>query len=188
MIESKSDHAPQSRPGYPKRGPPSSRHPPARPIATGRFSGPEPPASRYPHESLANAVDCAHDATTRSLCDFCRVDDSEKARPRLIKMFIIAWPSINSNRSLRILLLPGTQRLRSCPSKCKVGDHIGLFEACSTFTRATARRLAESPTEPSVSNSRPLVILLGTSAAMRYGEGNRSRICGGRPMRTILVS
>jgi hypothetical protein len=26
-----------------------------------------------------------------------------------------------------------------------VGDHIGLFEACSTFTRLTACRLAASP-------------------------------------------
>ena len=31
-------------------------------------------------------------------------------------------------------LFPCTQRLRPSPSLCKVGDHIGLFEACSTFT------------------------------------------------------
>jgi len=44
--------------------------------------------------------------------------------------------------------LPCTQRRRPSPSLRKVGDHIGLFEACSTFTRVTACRLAESPKRP----------------------------------------
>ena len=42
--------------------------------------------------------------------------------------------------------LPCTQRRRPSPSYCKVGDHISLFEACSTFTRVTACTLAESLT------------------------------------------
>jgi hypothetical protein len=37
------------------------------------------------------------------------------------------------------------QRRRPSPSECKVGVHIGRFEACSTFTRITACRLAASP-------------------------------------------
>ena len=37
------------------------------------------------------------------------------------------------------------QRRRPSPSDCKVGVHIGRFEACSTFTRVTACRLAASP-------------------------------------------
>ena len=37
------------------------------------------------------------------------------------------------------------QRRRPSPSECKVGVHIGRFEACSTFTCVTACRLAASP-------------------------------------------
>jgi len=37
------------------------------------------------------------------------------------------------------------QRRRPSPYWSKVGDHIGLFEACSTFTRVSACRLAASP-------------------------------------------
>ena len=37
------------------------------------------------------------------------------------------------------------QRRRPSPSDCKVGVHIGRFEACSTFTCVTACRLAASP-------------------------------------------
>ena len=37
------------------------------------------------------------------------------------------------------------QRLRPSPSFCRVGVHIGHFEACSTFTRVTACLLAASP-------------------------------------------
>src|SRR5271165_1095310 len=37
------------------------------------------------------------------------------------------------------------QRRRPSPSECEVGDHIGRFEACSTFTCVTACRLAASP-------------------------------------------
>ena len=43
---------------------------------------------------------------------------------------------------------PCSQRLRPSPYPRKVGDHIGLFEACSTFTGdypTEADRLAESP-------------------------------------------
>ena len=40
------------------------------------------------------------------------------------------------------------QRRRPSPSECRVGVHIGRFEACSTFTRITACRLAESPLRP----------------------------------------
>jgi len=43
---------------------------------------------------------------------------------------------------------PCTQRRRPSPSLRKVGDHIRRFEACSTFTRVTACRLAESPKRP----------------------------------------
>jgi hypothetical protein len=43
---------------------------------------------------------------------------------------------------------PCTQRRRPSPYTCKVGDHIGRFEACSTFTRVTACQLAESPKRP----------------------------------------
>ena len=48
---------------------------------------------------------------------------------------------------------PSPQRRRPSPSKCEVGVHIGRFEACSTFTRVTACRLAESPSDPSVSKA-----------------------------------
>ena len=37
------------------------------------------------------------------------------------------------------------QRQRPSPSHCRVGVHIGRFEACSTFTHVTACRLAASP-------------------------------------------
>ena len=37
------------------------------------------------------------------------------------------------------------QRLRPSPPSCRVGVHIGRFEACSTFTRVTACLLAASP-------------------------------------------
>ena len=37
------------------------------------------------------------------------------------------------------------QRQRPSPSECKVGVHIGRFEACSTITCVTACRLAASP-------------------------------------------
>ncbi len=37
------------------------------------------------------------------------------------------------------------QRLRPSPRCCRVGVHIGRFEACSTFTRVTACLLAASP-------------------------------------------
>jgi len=37
------------------------------------------------------------------------------------------------------------QRLRPSPSICRVGVHIGHFEACSTFTHVTACLLAASP-------------------------------------------
>jgi hypothetical protein len=37
------------------------------------------------------------------------------------------------------------QRLRPSPPCCRVGVHIGRFEACSTFTRVTACLLAASP-------------------------------------------
>src|SRR5208282_2428612 len=43
--------------------------------------------------------------------------------------------------------LPCTQRRRPSPYTCKVGDHIGLFEACSTFTGdygLSARRVAKA--------------------------------------------
>ncbi len=40
---------------------------------------------------------------------------------------------------------PARQRLRPSLSLCKVGIHIGRFEACSTFTRVTACLLAASP-------------------------------------------
>ena len=50
------------------------------------------------------------------------------------------------------------QRQRPSPSVCRVGVHIGRFEACSTFTRVTACRLAESPCDPSVSKA-PTVLL-----------------------------
>ena len=49
---------------------------------------------------------------------------------------------------------PCTQRLRPSPYTRKVGDHIGLFEACSTFTGyygLSARRVAYS--DPSVSKA-----------------------------------
>ena len=42
---------------------------------------------------------------------------------------------------------PCTQRRRPSPYTCKVGDHIGLFEACSTFTGdygLSARRVAKA--------------------------------------------
>ncbi len=45
------------------------------------------------------------------------------------------------------------QRQRPSLSLCEVGVHIGRFEACSTFTRVTACRLAESPCDPSVSKA-----------------------------------
>ena len=37
------------------------------------------------------------------------------------------------------------QRQRPSPLSCRVGVHIGRFEACSTFTHVTACRLAVSP-------------------------------------------
>src|SRR5271169_343871 len=49
---------------------------------------------------------------------------------------------------------PCTQRRRPSPSSRKVGDHIRLFEACSTFTGyygLSARRVAYS--DPSVSKA-----------------------------------
>ena len=49
---------------------------------------------------------------------------------------------------------PCTQRRRPSPSMRKVGDHIGLFEACSTFTGyygLSARRVAYS--DPFVSKA-----------------------------------
>ena len=42
---------------------------------------------------------------------------------------------------------PRTQRLRPSLFRCKVGVHIGLFEACSTFTGdygRSARRVAKA--------------------------------------------
>ena len=51
----------------------------------------------------------------------------------------IAHGTAYSNR------FPARQRLRPSPYACKVGAHIGLFEACSTFTRVTACLLAASP-------------------------------------------
>ena len=45
------------------------------------------------------------------------------------------------------------QRQRPSPYRCRVGVHIGRFEACSTFTHVTACRLAESPSDPSVSKA-----------------------------------
>jgi len=51
----------------------------------------------------------------------------------------IARGTVYSNRAL------ARQRLRPSPSQCKVGAHIGRFEACSTFTRVTACLLAASP-------------------------------------------
>jgi len=42
---------------------------------------------------------------------------------------------------------PCTRRRRPSPYTCKVGDHIGLFEACSTFTGdygLSARRVAKA--------------------------------------------
>src|SRR6516165_4763723 len=42
----------------------------------------------------------------------------------------------------------GHQRRRPSPYTRKVGDHIGRFEACSTFTRVTACQLAEPPKRP----------------------------------------
>ena len=42
------------------------------------------------------------------------------------------------------------QRLRPSPPSCRVGVHIGRFEACSTFTRVTACLLAAWP-KPRVS-------------------------------------
>src|ERR1700733_12643674 len=44
-------------------------------------------------------------------------------------------------------MFPCTQRLRPSPFRCKVGAHIGRFEACSTFTGyygLSARRVASS--------------------------------------------
>ncbi len=51
----------------------------------------------------------------------------------------IARGSAYSNR------YPARQRLRPSPPSCRVGVHIGRFEACSTFTRVTACLLAASP-------------------------------------------
>ncbi len=51
----------------------------------------------------------------------------------------IAHGTAYSNR------FPARQRLRPSPNRGWVGDHIGRFEACSTFTRVTACRLAASP-------------------------------------------
>ena len=61
---------------------------------------------------------------------------------------LIARGTAYSNR------FPCTQRRRPSPSLRKVGDHIGLFEACSTFTGyygLSARRVAYS--DPSVSKA-----------------------------------
>jgi hypothetical protein len=51
----------------------------------------------------------------------------------------IARGTVYSNRFL------ARQRLRPSPYECKVGAHMGRFEACSTFTRVTACLLAASP-------------------------------------------
>ena len=51
----------------------------------------------------------------------------------------IAHGTAYSNR------FPARWRLRPSPSYCKVGAHIGLFEACSTFTHVTACRVAAPP-------------------------------------------
>src|SRR5208337_3756814 len=63
---------------------------------------------------------------------------------------------LSSDRSWDGLFQPFSihpQRRRPSPSYCKVGVHIGRFEACSTFTRVTACRLAEPPSGPSVSKA-----------------------------------
>ena len=55
---------------------------------------------------------------------------------------------LSSDRSWDGLFQPFSihpQRQRPSPSECKVGVHIGRFEACSTFTCVTACRLAASP-------------------------------------------
>ncbi len=55
---------------------------------------------------------------------------------------------LGSDRSWDGLFQPFSihpQRQRPSPSECKVGVHIGRFEACSTFTCVTACRLAASP-------------------------------------------
>ena len=67
------------------------------------------------------------------------------------------------------------QRRRPSPSECRVGVHIGRFEACSTFTRITACRLAESPLRP--------VCLVGsdgfvTSTAAPIATGWSDRVAG----------
>ena len=56
------------------------------------------------------------------------------------------WPA-GSDRSWVGLFqpLPFSRRLWPSPCECKVGAHIGLFEACSTFTHVTACRFAAPP-------------------------------------------
>jgi len=57
---------------------------------------------------------------------------------------VARWVPIARGPAYSSLALP-PQRRRPSPLSCRVGDHIGRFEVCSTFTRVTACRLAASP-------------------------------------------
>ena len=57
---------------------------------------------------------------------------------------VARWVLIARGSAYSSLAIPPRRR-RPSPSLCRVGVHIGRFEACSTFTHVTACRLAASP-------------------------------------------
>jgi hypothetical protein len=63
------------------------------------------------------------------------------------------------------------QQHRPSLHKNKVGDHISLFEACSTFTRVTACLLAESPSDPFISKA-PTDLLPPRVASIASGRSD----------------
>jgi hypothetical protein len=56
---------------------------------------------------------------------------------------------------------PARQRRRPSPLRNRVGAHIGRFEACSTFTRVTACRLAAPPCGTFVSRAPTVSLVFG---------------------------
>ena len=69
--------------------------------------------------------------------------------------------------------LPCSLRQRPSPFHCRVGSHVGSFEACSAFTHVTACLLAEPLTALSIESFGDIVTSIAAPIATGWSESCR---------------
>ncbi len=100
----------------------------------------------YPPPQAARSIPhgCPVESHTPSPLGVSRVALISVYRHAVVITPVARWVGSLAKRRIPAIYI-ARQRLRPSPSLCKVGVHIGRFEACSTFTRVTACLLAASP-------------------------------------------